>query len=607
MQKIKVSILFISLLIFSAAFSQNKTEIDSLTKVLASSAEDTNHVIILSKLTHEYTLTDPNKAFEFGQTGLTLAGKLNFKKGAALCLSKIGVIYFNRGVYDKAAESYLLALNIDEVIGNKRGYSENLCNLGTVFRIQKKYKEALDYQFKALKIDQELALKNDIAADQTNIGNTYLDMGDEKLAISYYKKALATYDQLGDKQNEATVLNNLGALYFNQNDLVNAKDNFNKALKVFEQSGDRVGVAMGLNNVAEIFLNEQNYKKALEYSERSLAIAKEIDAKDIQQYNYENLSTIYFKLNDFKKAYENQKLYHEASSSLLNTETARQINELSIKYESEKKARENIALKKLASEHELSNARQRELSNYLIAIILLIAIVGFVFYNRSRIKQNMNKDLEKIVLERTAELEFKNKQKELMLQEIHHRVKNNLQLITSMLRMQRHFKGGKNVDEILDVCANRIKCMAILHDKLYESSDFSEINAHDYFTELSGYVSKNYDSNTKIELDVVPVNLHINKLIPCGLILNELVSNAHKYAFTDENKDKMIDISFRKIPLNGFQLKVKDNGVGLPAGFDVNNLSGLGLTIVQSLVEQLDGKISFENEEGVLVDISFPG
>lgn len=293
----------------------------------------------------------------------------------------------------------------------------------------------------------------------------------------------------------------------------------------------------------------------------------------------------------------------------MNSETNSLINELAIKYETEKKEKENALLKEENIKQSFLNHSQKETTNYLIMGLIIASLIGFTFFGRSRRKEREKENLEKIVSERTAELNFKNKQKELMLQEIHHRVKNNLQVISSLLRLQTHYKGEKDVDEILNNCIDRIKCMAILHDKLCQANDYSEINLQEYFSELINYVSQNYDNvspNTKIELNITPLTLHINKLIPCGLIINELVSNVYKYAFDKNSLNNLIQISFSKNDIdNTYHLTIRDNGKGYPENFDIDKQGGLGMVIVQSLVEQLDGTLSFEKNGGTIINISF--
>jgi two-component system, sensor histidine kinase PdtaS len=610
MQKIKALILFFFAMYLSFSYSQNKTTIDSLDILLRQANPDTNKVIILSRLCYEYANSDPNKALVYGHLGQSLATQLSYKKGNALCLGKMGMVYYNQGEYENALVHYLQALKMNEEIGNMNGVADNLCNIGTVYRTQKKYDKALECQFKALKMDEASGNKYAIASDHTNIGNIYFDAENYQKAMVYYPKALKVFEELNDRQNTATVLNNIGAIYFNRSNFLMAIENFNRAIKIYEITGDKLGISIDLNNIAEVYANQEKYEKAVEYYKKSLAIATEVGAKDVQKYNYNGLAEISAKMNNYNAAFEYHKLYFDVTNALLNSESSSHINEMAIKYETEEKEKENVLLKKENTKQSFLNQHQKEIANYLMVGLVTVSLVGFSFFSRRRRKQKEKENLEKIVSERTSELKFKNKQKELMLQEIHHRVKNNLQLISSLLRLQTNFKGNKDVDEILSNCNNRIKCMAILHDKLCQANDYSEINSQEYFAELTNYVSKNYDNNniqTKIELDVVPLTLHINKLIPCGLIINELVSNAYKYAFDENTSENIIRISFSKNDkADNYNLIIMDNGKGFPENFNFEDQGGLGLIIVQSLVEQLDGKISFDRTNGSRINITFP-
>ncbi|MDF2438267.1 MAG: hypothetical protein K0Q95_2643 [Bacteroidota bacterium] len=591
--------------------SQNQRFTDSLKAELKNAKADTNKVVLLSTLCYEYANSDPNEALVYGHLGQSLASHLRYKKGNALCLANMGMVYFNQGQYENALLHYLQALKISEEIGHRDGISDNLCNIGTVYRTQKKFDQALACQTRALKIDEVSGNANAIASDHTNIGNIYFDAENYQKAMVYYSKALKAFESLKEKQNVATVLNNIGAIYFNRKNYSMAIENFNRAMKIYETENDKIGIAIDLNNIGEVYADKQEYKTALEYYKKSLDIATEIGAKDIQKYNYIGLAEIYEEINDYKNAYEYHKLYFDVTNDLLNSETTSHINEMAIKYETEEKEKENMMLKEENTKQTFLNQHQKEIGNYLITGLVAVSLVGFSFFSRSRRKEKEKVTLEKIVSERTSELKFKNKQQDLMLQEIHHRVKNNLQLISSLLRLQTNFKGDKNVDEILANCNSRIKAMAILHDKLCQANDYSEINSLEYFTELTDYVSENYSdvrSKISVKLDIVPLTLHINKLIPCGLIVNELVSNAYKYAFDENSSKNIIKISFKNSAAAGtYELMVSDNGKGIPDKIcKEEDEGGLGLVIVHSLVEQLDGKISFESISGTQVKVTFP-
>jgi two-component sensor histidine kinase/predicted negative regulator of RcsB-dependent stress response len=594
---------------FSIAYSQKESVIDSLNALLSKSDDDTNKVMLLNRLYYEYKNLDPNKALTCVREGELLATRLNFKKGKALCLDKIGRLYCDLGEYENALANYFKAFKINEAIRNKKGISDNLCNIGITYRTLQNYEKALEYQFKGLKMDENLQNKSAIAEDNVNIGNTYFDAENYKEAMTYYNKALKYFVEISNKKNTASVLNNIGAVYFNGNNFQFAVEYFNRAINIFEAEGDKEGVAMDLNNIGEVYAAQKKYEKALEYYKKSLTLSAEIGAKSLLQANYNGLSEISAQMNNYKAAFEYHKLYFDITNSLMNSETNSRINELAIKYETEKKEKENALLKQENIKQSFLNHNQKAVTNYLIMGLIIVSLIGFTFFGRSRRKEKEKENLEKIVSERTAELNFKNKQKELMLQEIHHRVKNNLQVISSLLRLQTHYKGEKDVDEILNNCIDRIKCMAILHDKLCQANDYSEINLQEYFSELISYVSKNYDNvspNTKIELDITPLTLHINKLIPCGLIINELVSNVYKYAFDKNSLDNLIQISFSKNDSdNTYHLTIRDNGKGYPENFDIDKQAGLGMVIVQSLVEQLDGILSIEKNKGTIINISF--
>jgi two-component sensor histidine kinase/Tfp pilus assembly protein PilF len=594
---------------FLFANGQNKTTIDSLNTLLSKVKDDTNKVMLLNRLCNEYENADPNKALTYATSGESLATHLNFKRGQALCLDHIGTLYCNRGEYENALVNYFKSFKINEAIGNKKGLSDNLSNIGIIYRILKKFDTALEYQFKGLKIDEILENRDAIAKDNVNIGNTYYDAENHKEAMTYYNKALKYFVEISDQKSTASILNNIGAIYFNGKNYQLAVEYFNRAIKIFEIEEDKYGIAMDFNNIAEVYAAQKKYESSLEYYKKSLALSTEISARDLLQANYNGLSDVSAKMNNFGAAYEYHKQYFDITNRLVNSETNERINELVIKYESEKKEKENALLKEENTKQNFLHQNQKVITNYLIMGLIIASLAGFTFFGRSRRKEREKENLEKIVSERTLELNLKNKQKELMLQEIHHRVKNNLQVISSLLRLQTHYKADKDVDEILENCIARIKCMAILHDKLCQANDYSEINLQEYFLELTGYISKNYDDvspDTKIELDVIPLALHINKLIPCGLIINELVSNAYKYAFNENSLDNLIQISFSKNDLdNRYNFTIRDNGKGFPENFDIEKQGGLGTVIVQSLVEQLDGTIDFERNAGTVINISF--
>ncbi len=194
------------------------------------------------------------------------------------------------------------------------------------------------------------------------------------------------------------------------------------------------------------------------------------------------------------------------------------------------------------------------------------------------------------------------KEKEILLQEVNHRVKNNLQMISSILHLQSMSAEGKSLEALND-SQSRIKSMGLAHQILYESKDFSSISSKAYLSELVNRLMKAYRRGSIFtELDIEDVPLKVNVAINCGLIVNELLVNALKHAFSSDSGK--ITVSLKKAGSN-LELEIKDNGVGF-SDLDMDNIASLGLRLVKSLVEQLEGKMEIKSDHGSTIKIVFP-
>ncbi len=213
------------------------------------------------------------------------------------------------------------------------------------------------------------------------------------------------------------------------------------------------------------------------------------------------------------------------------------------------------------------------------------------------------------------------KDKELLLREIHHRVKNNMQIISSLLNLQRSYVDDEEADNILQESQGRVKSMALVHEKLYQTADLAKINVGDYIESLTMNLFHSYRTKPgiRLNLDVGDIYFNIDTAIPLGLIINELVSNCLKYAFKDQNEGEVV-ISVRKVDMdeldevnevngigggNYYLLEVRDDGVGLPEDLDIEHTNTLGLQLVKTLVLQLDGTIKIIRNNGTCFHIIF--
>ena len=197
-------------------------------------------------------------------------------------------------------------------------------------------------------------------------------------------------------------------------------------------------------------------------------------------------------------------------------------------------------------------------------------------------------------------------EKEVLLKEVHHRVKNNLQIICSLLKLQSGSIKDEAARSLFNDSYNRVRSMALIHENLYQSSDLAKIDLANYINNLVANLSHSYSvflSNINFQVEVEDIWLDVDTAIPCGLIINELVSNSIKYAFKNPAEGK-ININFSKAN-NEFCLIVKDNGVGLPPELDIKRTNSLGLKLVYNLAKQLRGRINFKNLNGTYFEIKF--
>jgi two-component sensor histidine kinase len=257
----------------------------------------------------------------------------------------------------------------------------------------------------------------------------------------------------------------------------------------------------------------------------------------------------------------------------------------------------------------------------LVAVPMVYSrsLVGFVGFDSVRVEKTLTEDiitLLKIVGEifvnalvrKRAEGQIRTalQEKEVLLKEIHHRVKNNLQIISSLLDLQSDYIEDEQTRQLFQESRNRVKSMALIHERLYRAQDLAKVDFAEYIQSLARDVFRSYRTHATgiaLRVNVEDVFLGVDTAIPCGLMINELVSNALKYAFPDGRGGEICVELFSD---NGqFTLAVRDNGVGFPKDLDFRNTESLGLKLVVTLVKQLKGTIALHRDGGTAFEIKF--
>ena len=234
----------------------------------------------------------------------------------------------------------------------------------------------------------------------------------------------------------------------------------------------------------------------------------------------------------------------------------------------------------------------------LLLAFSLLAYRGYlVIHRQHRVQQQLIEEKDKLL-----------KDKDLLMQEIHHRVKNNLNIIISLLESQAAYLKNESARAALQDIQNRIQAIFLLHQKLYRSAACAEVNAAAYILELVSHLSDTFDTGKHplvITHQLEPLSLDASDLLPLGVILNEAITNAIKHAFPGNRLPGEIHLSLRQLDGGEVDLQIRDNGIGLPAGHRYDEATSLGFTLISGLVSQLHGILTIENNDGVVIDIRF--
>jgi two-component sensor histidine kinase len=310
-------------------------------------------------------------------------------------------------------------------------------------------------------------------------------------------------------------------------------------------------------------------------------------------------------VGDYRSAMDHHILYKYYDDSAKSLQQRRFFDELTIKYGAAQKDKDIKLLQKEAQLQETTLRQEKYTRNWILGgVALLLIIVGLLFYN-SRLKQRKNGQLEvqRVAIEgQNVTLRHLVAEKEWLVKEIHHRVKNNFQTVMGLLGTQTDYLTSDAAIDAITDSQRRIQSMSLIHQKLYQSNNLSVVNIRNYIHELLDFLggSLNAGKRVRFNLDLEPVELDLTKCIPLGLILNEAITNAFKYAFRD-GREGNISISFKSEADGRFLLEIKDDGVGFPA----DQPASMGMNLIRGLCEEIGGQLTISGGNGTRIAVSF--
>lgn len=499
----------------------------------------------------------------------------------------MGVVYYYKSEYLKAIEYYQKALLIAEKFDNRNLMAQLFLHIGAIYNEMDDLTKAEEYTQKSLEINNELNDIYDIAVALDNLGNIYLRKKEYQKAIEYCNKALTIFKEGGFESDEAMVYSNLGQAYEGLGDLNKAMEHYKESLAIARDQRQKLLVIQNLRFMADISKQRKSYHQALEYLNESETLAQEVQNPSEFYELYLAKSELYAELNDYRNAYINYLAYTSIKDSVFTQQKHEQINELQTKYETEQKEKE-LEQKEFKIQGQIAELKQqRTLRNFLFLILTLILVVLVILYRFYIIKRNANNE------------------KEALLKEIHHRVKNNLQVISSLLSLQTRHLSDLEFKGVVEESQGRVRSMALIHEMLYQQEKLSKIDIKKYIEQLTSAIASSFKQNKEIKcnLDIEEIHLDIEKAVPIGLIINELITNAFKYAFKGIDKG-MITLTLKK-ENKKYRLHVADNGIGLPANFSLEKIDSLGLKLVILLTQQLKGTYELGSKKGTVYTLEF--
>lgn len=385
-----------------AGIATQKAKVDSLTSALSHELSDSSRVDLLIELCNEYRTWQPDSAIFFGDKALILAGKINYSRGMAYGLTKVGTVHSGLGNFNKALAFQYRSLKKFEEINDQKGVAISLINIGSIYYYQNNHPKAIDYYTRALNVSKKEGFSRGIADAYSGFGIVFSYRGSYLKALDYFKQSLAIREQILDKQGVAQCYNNIANIYSMMGNNQYVLEYYLKALIIKEEIGDKLGIAIALNNIGGMYNDLGKTQLAIDYSSKALKVAQEVQAAPYMRDAYYYLADAHSDLGNYEQAYKYHTLYSDIKDSLFNLDKHKQLLTIQTDYETERKENEIKLLNKDKELRDFELDKEKDLRYLLIAAIVFIGFIGSVLYNRFRLKSRILNILKKQNLEITT-------------------------------------------------------------------------------------------------------------------------------------------------------------------------------------------------------------
>jgi two-component sensor histidine kinase len=555
------------------------------------------------------------------------AKRLYFKKIALLkeagnnkfyeTFQYLAEIYYEEGNLDNALNYALQALKNIELLHADEDLPLVYRLLGDIYRGLNEiargsyyYRLSLDYG------DNRAFIKNYGYAVLRSYVATLISLGKGAEALAFAKNYIAVNPPVSMFDEEISA-NVLGACYDAVGNIDMAEKKYLQMIKydAFCQAnmgkemfltGNIVGTA-AFYDIGKFYVSHDRYQEGQPYLEKALG-SENVPAPRRKDLNYLQFRTDSASGN-FISAIRHYQRSVFLKDSLLAGQRLKELNFLKVQFETAEKEKNITLLEKEAQlqKRKLEQSAQLRMRSGA-AMILLLAFLA-ILYNRNRLKNKKNIQLERqkeIINDKNLSLSQLVREKEWLLKEVHHRVKNNLQIVTSLLNSQSDGIGEGPVLNALLESKHRIQAMAMIHQRLYNTDDYNFVLMPSYISELVDYLKESFNPGTRIifKLAIDPVALNLSVAVPIALILNEAISNSLKHGFP-EGREGTVTVELQSLGGQTKLLKVADDGIGIPPSVDENNPDSFGLRLIRGFTSDISGTLKIEKLKGTSILIVF--
>lgn len=510
--------------------------------------------------------------------------------------------------YAEAEVQFFKGLQVAQDIKDQKTINAIHASLSNLYANTKDYTSALNYSKMVVSAYEKEENTHPLIRALMGQSNIYLKIGAPEEALKAVSKGLALIAKLPEQYQKSETLNVRAWRAQTYRDL----KRYDEALADFEFSWkgmrEKYGDEMAngwKGGIGSIYYLQGKYAEAIPYLKDYVVHFKEkkVDNSEELKDHYIWLAESYKAINRPDLAFIYMSEGKDIAINALTQETQALRSELRVKYETEQKD------ETISSQSELINQQQKnQLLSYLIGALLIIMLGGLWFtFTKNKKKNQQLEILNKNLEISNIQLDKRHKENELLLKEIHHRVKNNLEIVSSLLELQSSQIDDPSVQAAMLSSKNRVHSMGIIHQKLYQSEHLTSIEMRDYFVNLGDNIRNafNAEGKIKIDCDMPDLVLDVDTAISVGLITNELMTNAFKYAF-EGKKEGTIRINLTRQGSNkdNLELRISDDGIGKMPN-EMLKGTGFGTMLIDLLTKQLNGTITYQIENGTMVSLIF--